>query len=226
MRDSWRFRLPRAPKMAIIGTSMLVVGLMAGLLGGAALAATDTKFYGCLNEFTGALLKVNTKAAPKCGWGERNVEWNQQGVPGPVGPQGDTGPEGPKGDTGPQGPKGDMGPQGPKGEPGPPGPKGDKGDPGASGLTSFIVVDNLVQVPATDGRAQVKATCPDGFVAVGGGFYAPHPDFAVDISLPYRDGPSGPYIGWHVSAAHLNAGNHMIGATVICAELPADQSSG
>lgn len=51
----------------------------------------------------------------KCGSGEQQVTWNQQGQQGPQGVQGIQGPQGLQG---PQGAQGNQGIQGPKGDPG------------------------------------------------------------------------------------------------------------
>jgi Collagen triple helix repeat (20 copies) len=101
-----------------------------------------------------------------------------QGPIGTQGPQGDTGPQGPQGGTGPMGPQGDMGLQGPQGDSGqqgsagPPGPQGPQGPAGAS---NFVVVKHTRTLcgtldPSCSNSGYADATCPDGLVAVSGGF--------------------------------------------------------
>lgn len=85
MKASYFWR--RMPRVFMLATGLVLIFS----LGAVAFAngnSNGTVFYGCLNTFTGALLKVNTKAPPKCGWGEQNVTWNQTGVQGQQGPEG------------------------------------------------------------------------------------------------------------------------------------------
>jgi hypothetical protein len=77
---------------------------------------------------------------------EQSLEWNIQGIPGPVGLRGEVGPMGPQGEIGPTGSQGEIGLQGPQGEPGPQGIQGPAG-------SSTAVWDRIL--PANDGE-------PDG----------------------------------------------------------------
>lgn len=180
MRGSARAWLSRAPRTFLVGVSMLVVGLGGGLLGGAALAGPgdDETFFACLNEFTGALLRVNTRSAPKCGWAERSVRWSQQGQTGPTGP---------------------AGPQGP------------------SGATT---IQSVPSYPTVDGgqTGRVEVACPDGFVATGGGFYAPSDRFDVNYSMPVPPQAGNPMpTAWQVEVRNKTTDVHAFGAIVMCA---------
>lgn len=123
-----------------VATVAALVG--AALTGGVALAtipAGDGVIAACLGT-GGSLRVIDAEAGETCRRNETLLTWNEQGVPGPVGPegpQGPVGPEGPTGETGPQGEQGlpgDPGPQGLQGEVGPAGLQGPKGDTGAQGL--------------------------------------------------------------------------------------------
>ena len=98
-----------------------------------------------------------------------------QGDPGPAGPTGPQGPQGdpgPAGATGPQGPQGDPGPAGPTGATGPQGPVGPTGPEGPAGQDGFSGFEMVsgTQQSGTSVEKTATAVCPDGKVAIGGGF--------------------------------------------------------
>lgn len=92
------------------------------------------------------------------------------------GPKGDPGAQGPQGPQGPKGDRGDTGATGPKGEIGPPGPQGIQGPP----ASLFVDVQNVWGEAVTicsqldlscSNHNVAGAQCPEGFFAIGGGFY-------------------------------------------------------
>lgn len=111
------------------------------------------------------------------------------------------------------------GPQGPKGDPGPQGPQGAKGDPGQSGFTQTqLVLSGEVTAPV-GGSAVALATCPAGWLVVGGGFNvgsytAPVPPF-VSGSRP--EGVDAWLVGmWNTAPGAV--GNAKVSAYAICAK--------
>jgi len=92
------------------------------------------------------------------------------GSQGPAGPQGSIGPPGPqglKGDTGPQGLEGPPGPQGPIGPIGQAGPRGPQG-PGIS-VVAWLRSE-VVEVGQLQTKSIVSPRCPDGTIAISGGY--------------------------------------------------------
>ena len=87
----------------------IVLGVLAlsAVTAGGALAAADggTTITACVNQHGGTLYR-----AKRCKAGDKQLQWNRDGLPGTPGPQGPTGSQG---QVGPQGPKGDTGPAGP-----------------------------------------------------------------------------------------------------------------
>ena len=114
--------------------------MAAGLATGAALAQSDSDYYGCITADS-TLVGVAIGEAPEghCAAGETLITWNAEGPAGPAGeqgPKGDagaTGDAGPKGDPGPEGAQGADGAAGVDGEPGPQGEAGPAGAPGVDG---------------------------------------------------------------------------------------------
>src|SRR5262249_46335866 len=92
-------------------------------------------------------------------------------------PTGTAGPQGPQGTQGPIGPQGPAGAAGSPGSQGPQGVQGIQGPPGVSGRE---VIENAFssQVPKGSG-ASATATCPNGKMAVGGGFDLDNPNIVV-----------------------------------------------
>ncbi|MEU9478051.1 hypothetical protein [Streptomyces sp. NPDC048191] len=171
--------------------------------------AADGTIQGCVNS-SGHLRLVEVGSA--CRSYERSVTWAQTGTQGPAGPKGDTGaqgPAGPKGDTGAQGPAGPAGQQGDAGPQGPAGPKGDTGaagPAGAPGVAGVHVVTVSKEVAVLD-MVDVDATCPDGEIATGGGWYLPGTaaqSYGSELhSNPILSGTKP--VGWTVG--FMNGGN-------------------
>jgi hypothetical protein len=180
--------------------AVVLAGLAVG--GGAAVATGAISgqgkvVNGCYAKSTGALRMIVAKPATSkgCKASERALSWNQQGPQGDAGPSGAAGPKGDTGATGPTGPKGDTGVTGGVGPPAPPGS-------GGSGLSGYQIVTATSDLPIRD--VEAAATCPNGKVAVSGGFAAylvtyvvgPDPTRTVlgktAVSGLYRQGVSGP----------------------------------
>jgi len=197
---------------------MLVVGLLIGALGSAALAASDTQFYACLNNFTGALLRVNTHAAPQCGWGESSVSWGQQGAKGAQGEKGD------KGDKGDQGPKGDAGANGKDGAAGKDGKDGVAGKDGAPGQDgnngATRIVSRSASVPNDGNEKSLSIPCPIGYSLVGGGYGTEgEPDAHFDIT--YNAAITIPTLNWTVwtvDAQNTGAAEGRMTVYALCTE--------
>jgi hypothetical protein len=197
---------------------------------GSALVASgntaSTTFYGCLAS-SGTIYAVNVTGVAGCKKGDLQIKWNErgeQGLPGPAGtqgeqgPQGEIGPQGPEGPAGPQGAQGPAGPEGlpgasvqgepgPQGPAGPVGPQGPAGPAGPSGISGAQVVSNTHAKSAIDVFTTVSVTCPEGKVAVSGGYELESTDiWGEDISDPIRVRDSRPLIsngtptGWQVHA--------------------------
>ena len=112
-----------------------------------------------------------------------------------------------------------AGPQGPKGDPGPQGPPGPQGDPGVSGFTQTqLVLSSSVSAPV-GGSAVALATCPAGWLVVGGGYNvgsytAPVPPF---ISGSRPEGPDAWLVGmWNTLPGAVGPANMC--AYAICAK--------
>jgi hypothetical protein len=90
--------------------------------------------------------------------------------PGPPGPQGATGPSGPSGPSGATGPSGPSGPSGAAGDIGPSGPSGPSGPQGPAGISGYQEVTSAPIPVALFHQVTASATCPDGDVAIAGGF--------------------------------------------------------
>jgi hypothetical protein len=121
------------------------VGVAVLLVGGGVAFATipgsGGAISGCYAKKDGTLRVIDSGA--QCKIGENVLTWNQTGLQGAPGP---AGPQGPKGDTGPQGP------------------------PGPSASPGFVhVIGNQIAVPEYE-LTDVAVECPDGKMAVGGGF--------------------------------------------------------
>jgi hypothetical protein len=104
------------------------IGIVAGtLITVSATTASAQTIRACVSSPNGSFRLTSAGCSSK----EQLIEWNVQGLRGPVGPQGPTGPQGPAGPQGAQGLRGADGPQGPTG---PQGAQGLTGDGGPSGL--------------------------------------------------------------------------------------------
>jgi hypothetical protein len=162
--------------------------------GSALVASGNTQgatFYGCLAS-NGQIYAVSTAGAVGCKKGDLQIQWNEQGPEGAMGPaglQGEKGDPGAQGIQGPAGEKGDTGDQGiqgtagPKGDTGLQGPKGDTGATGAAGPAGATGLAGLEWVSVTnqkgtfDSFTTVYAACPSGKVVVAGGY-----DYSIGAS--------------------------------------------
>jgi hypothetical protein len=152
----------------------VLVGVVALLaVGGVAYATipgSDGVVSGCYAKKDGTLRVIDSSTA-QCKITEAALNWNQ------------TGPPGPKGDTGTAGPQGSQGPRGATGPQGPPGPS-----------TSFVhVIGDQISVPQYE-TLSVRVDCPDGMVAVGGGF-----DGSAGVDILHSIGVDYP-AGWNIKA--------------------------
>ena len=156
------------------------------------------------------------------------------GPAGADGPAGPTGPAGPAGATGPQGPAGAQGPAGPQGEagatgaPGLPGAQGPAGPAGpAGGLLGYeqvqVVNEPVFSVILNTTAPSVIAWCPDGKVAVGGGFEPASPTNNAMWLTPIASGPVAStqgHSGWSVTLRNLTTQTRsgvQVRVTAICA---------
>lgn len=131
----------------------LAVSALAGAMTfGAIAVSADTdssEINACVNDRNG-LVRVPEDGSA-CRNGEHELSWQLEG------PVGQPGPEGPQGEKGEPGQDGQDGEQGPPGEPG-----------GLSGSRTFWSEPETVSPNHFWGQA--NAECPDGTVAIGGGF--------------------------------------------------------
>lgn len=104
---------PRRPSRTTVIVGTIAVALAAGGTAYAAIPNSTTGVItGCYQTLLGNLRVIDAQAGQRCNPFEKQLDWNQTGVPGP---KGDTGATGPVGPTGPPGPSGQTGPQGPAG---------------------------------------------------------------------------------------------------------------
>jgi hypothetical protein len=106
-----------------------------------------------------------------CKNNETPISWNQDG---PAGPTGATGPTGSTGATGAIGPTGGTGAAGATGATGATGARGETGATGATGPPGSLdttEVDSAETAIPLRASENVKAVCPDGMMAVAGGYF-------------------------------------------------------
>jgi hypothetical protein len=65
---------------------MIATSVAVGTMAMAAIPTSGGVFTGCYNKNSGALRVIDT-ATQTCTAREREISWNEQGVPGPAGPQ-------------------------------------------------------------------------------------------------------------------------------------------
>ena len=121
-----------------------------------------------------------------------------------------------------------TGPQGPIGPQGPAGPQGAQGKQGQAGPTALAYEFGDFTVGATSADFSV-ATCPDGYVAVGGGATSDD-DSLADITIAesgFTFAESGRPNGWLAEARNDSAASaHDVFVTVACARPTAVTVSG
>lgn len=90
-------------RRATIITLGIATGALVTSMATASVPDPDGKIYACRNTAANGIVRVIDKQAGQtCSPSvEKPLNWNQQGVPGPIGA---TGPQGPRGETGAQGP--------------------------------------------------------------------------------------------------------------------------
>ena len=109
------------------------------------------------------------------------------GAQGPAGAKGDTGATGAQGPAGAKGDKGDTGATGSAGPAGPAGPQGPAGADGLNGSTIITVAGGT-----SSGDKQFTVTCPQGDVALSGGF-----DIQGSVTASYRSSSTRRPDRWH-----------------------------
>jgi Collagen triple helix repeat (20 copies) len=188
-------------------TLLLVVAApLAGLPVAASAAGVITA---CVANLSGTMRLVSSPAACIVGV-ETAVQFNAQGVTGPVGPTGAVGPAGAKGATGAPGAAGPAGAAGPSGTPGPVGSAGPAGAAGIGfnwqGVYSRTTTYKLNDVVFLNGSSYVSLTnsnfgnSPVGagnsfwsLVAMSGAAGAAGPAGATgDVGVMGPSGPTGP----------------------------------
>jgi hypothetical protein len=171
------------PRRVLTTAAISVVTLGAAGVAVASIPSTNGVIHGCRSTLTGAVRVIDTDAGQKCQtFGEKQLDWNQQG------PQGVPGPAGPVGPAGPTGATGSAGPAGP---------------PGSTTPTVKEVLASGSVNGGSDGRA--VAHCPAGSVVTGGG-YSIGPGILVRISsaADFPDESGFNAAGWQVVVDNLN----------------------
>jgi hypothetical protein len=180
-------------KLIVRGGMAAAAGAVATVLGfGIAQAATPAPpgvIHACYSKLTGRLRVISPPVS--CRRDEQPLTWNRAGPSGPAGSPGPSGPQGPQGDPGPSGP---------------PGPAG------SSGVGHMVQERKDVSVPfgkAFNSDVQVDVVCPDGYVAMSGGWgrngYFANAD--QEVWVPTLDAPGlvadGNGQDWHVGLAQM-----------------------
>ena len=172
--------------------------------------------HGCYMKNGGTLRLVDDSS--QCKSNETTLDWNKQGVAGPLGAQGPQGPQGPqgdKGDTGAQGPQGPDGAQGPKGDTGATGPAGPQGPAGSVNGLEWVwsPKQTFGGLPTS---TFLTADCPAGKIAISGG--ADTFDMNVEASYPTNPGPQyGTPTSWGIWATKgVTAAGGSVTAYVLC----------
>lgn len=131
-----------------------------------------------------------------------------------AGRDGEDGQDGARGPVGPQGPQGEQGEAGPQG---PAGPAGAAGAPGKDGVSGYVIEGP--EARWSNGAGTTTASCPDGKVALGGGFTVQGirgGDAVVKTSQPVYVSQTNAS-GWQVSGVATGEAN--VKAWVICASV-------
>ena len=148
------------------------------------------------------------------------------GAPGAVGPIGATGVTGAQGSTGPTGADGLPGLDGSPGTDGATGATGPAGVTGATGVTGasgvadiqyvseYLLYENL---PAGNSNSRL-VVCPNGYIAIAGGFATTPGVLQTFQSYPDRTGVSGPFNAWRMAVVNPTNATQTGGSTayVVC----------
>lgn len=197
MKHPWRLPTTAAISVIMLGTAGVAV---------ASIPSANGVIHGCRSTLTGAVRVIDTDAGQKCqAFGEKQLDWNQQGPQGVPGPAGPVGPVGPAGATGPAGPAGATGPAGPAGPPG-------STTPTVKEVSAFGIANG-----GSDGDA--VAHCPAGMVVTGGG-YSIDPGILVRISSAsdFPDESGFNAAGWHLLVDNLNPPSQNPSSFIVFAE--------
>lgn len=187
------------------------------VVSGIAYAATSSGgvINACSTKSSGAL-RVIDPSVTHCKSTETAFDWDRSGPVGPQGPAGAQGaqrPAGANGQEGPQGPSGAIGPDGPPGPQGLAGPAGPAGPSG--GISGWEIVSEQPTFINVEGHAFLIVYCPDGKVAVGGG-YGGSQGIQVIASAPIAAGTTPKRYGWGITA--IGEWGQQISGYVVCVE--------
>jgi hypothetical protein len=191
----FRHRLPRVAVAAALGVAagLILTASLGGPAGAAALFTGE-------QVRDGSLTGRDLANASLTGRDVRDGSLAATDVDAPVaGPPGAAGATGSPGAFGPAGLVGAAGPAGPTGPDGPTGPTGAIGPPGPAGAIGYVGGQEAVTLPAGGSLQLHSARCPDGTVALNGGYstYPSPKQVAVYASRPAED-----HKGWSVTAAN------------------------
>lgn len=161
---------------------------------------------------------VQGGAGPKGEQGEKG----DVGPAGPKGAKGETGAAGAKGEKGDVGPKGDTGAQGVAGTAGADGANGTDGTDGTDGVSGYEVIGG--EIAWEQGVHSATQTCPEGKVAIGGGFKTQ--GTASSPVIVTSNGPTGlaeqadgtwSATSWTIVGENMGAAAATVDPYVICA---------
>ncbi len=141
----------------IVALGLILGPVMSGIVSAQGSGPASGTIYSCQSKRTG---HVRIKPQGECSVREIALQWNVQGVPGPVGPLGPQGPlglQGPAGPQGTQGSRGETGLRGETGQAGPLGPQGPAGPPGSGAEQAWSQNGNA----GTDARRNFLGTTDD-----------------------------------------------------------------
>ncbi|MBA2454143.1 MAG: collagen-like protein [Chloroflexia bacterium] len=188
--------------LRLLAPALIVVLVLAAGSAAIAQGQSSTMFYACEGP-NGTLSQIST-SEPTCnGKNQALVSWNQVGPPGPKGKIGDPGVDGVDGALGIQGAKGDQGDiglqgeQGPKGDAGADGLQGPEGPQGQAGLMTVTPRSSFVTELSAGTTRVIGASCVEGEMLTGGGYYLSSPGVEVRQSVPFGN-------QWSVIARNMN----------------------
>lgn len=203
-------RPPRTAVAAVLGAAagLVLTAALGGPAGAAALFTGEQVRDGSLTgrDLTNASLT---------GRDVRDSSLAATDVDGPVaGPRGAAGATGSPGVPGPVGPVGTAGPVGPTGPDGPTGPTGPYGARGPTGATGYAGAQEAVSLPDGGSPVMRSVRCPDGTVALNGGYSTYPSPKLVDV---YGSRPAEDHKGWTVTAANFGTSDVTEFLWVTCA---------
>ena len=199
-----RFLRGRAALSAAAAAGLVVVA-------GAAVATipgTGGVYTGCYQKSSGQLRVIDAATEQCKASSERQITWNERGVPGPAGPAGPPGAEGVPGPEGVPGADGAPGPQGPPGPTGPQGPRGMLSDVGVA----FGLQNGFLAPGESD---ELTVWCGPGDKAISPGYrFSLPPDrpLAGVVTESRRVQDSDGISGWKLT--YVNAGTDLAGVAL------------